>query len=136
MSREERSERLYKRLEREAQRQRTEYIKELELEVSLRKEATCLDQRIIQELKRELDALKTETKDLMAYATAPIRKRVAQRLAMQAEIVTLKSLANKVVGDALEYADVHPCDVHNDEVKARYLSENMRALYEALKNGH
>lgn len=54
-------------------------------------------------------------------------------LKAEAELEALKSLAQKTVREALEYADVHPCDVNDDEVKARYLSENMRALYEAIK---
>lgn len=41
--------------------------------------------------------------------------------------------ARDVVRDALDDVSVHPCDVHNDDVKAARLSEPMRALYSALK---
>ena len=41
--------------------------------------------------------------------------------------------ARNVVRDALDDVVVHPCDVHNDDVKATRLAEPMRALYLALK---
>jgi len=41
--------------------------------------------------------------------------------------------AKVVVREALDDVDVHPCDVHNDDVRANCLAESMRALYLALK---
>ena len=40
--------------------------------------------------------------------------------------------AKIVVRDALDRVEVHPCDEHNDSVKANNLSVEMKALYDAL----
>ncbi|WP_175958435.1 hypothetical protein [Burkholderia sp. BCC0405] len=40
--------------------------------------------------------------------------------------------AQALLRDALDEVRVHPCDAHNDEVRANGLSENMYALYLAL----
>ncbi|WP_217589817.1 hypothetical protein [Burkholderia sp. GbtcB21] len=41
--------------------------------------------------------------------------------------------AQRVVRDALDDVRVHPCDEHNDEMRANGLSELMYGLYAALK---
>ncbi|MBC8739812.1 hypothetical protein F6X40_24160 [Paraburkholderia sp. UCT31] len=43
--------------------------------------------------------------------------------------------AAAVVAEALDDVDVHPCDAHNEEVKASVLHGTMRQLYDALKQG-
>lgn len=38
-----------------------------------------------------------------------------------------------VVQEALENVDVHPCDVHEEAVRAARLVEPVKSLYDALK---
>lgn len=38
-----------------------------------------------------------------------------------------------VVQEALESVDVHPCDVHDEAVRASRLIEPVKSLYDALK---
>lgn len=59
-----RSARLHARLEREAQRQRTEYIKELELDVSTWKEAAATFEDFYRKTEAELEALKETIKNV------------------------------------------------------------------------
>lgn len=78
--REERSARMHQRLEREAQRQRTEYIKSLE-----------------------------------------------------SELQALKALVWAAVEDQMDHVNVHPCDEHSEDVKARGMPPVYQELYKAVK---
>lgn len=64
--------------------------------------------------------------------TREIEHRVAARRTMP-DREAIIAAARDVIRDALDDVVVHPCDVHNDDVKAAHFAEPMRALYLALK---
>jgi hypothetical protein len=133
------SARLHERLEREAQRQRTEYIKELELDVSTWKETAATFEDFYRKTEAELEERRAYIEKLDAalklhvFNLDKLSEAENRYLKAEAKLEALEALVRNEVRISLEYADVHPCDVNDDEVKARYLSENMRALYEAIK---
>lgn len=47
-------------------------------------------------------------------------------------LLLINAAAANLVRAALDDADVHPCDVNDDEAKARTLPPLMKALYEAI----
>lgn len=52
-----------------------------------------------------------------------------------AKLLRVQSAALDVLLEALEDVDnVHPCDVHNDDVKVKQLSEAFQKLYSELKS--
>jgi hypothetical protein len=56
--------------------------------------------------------------------------RAAQPPAAEGAVI---QAAKVVMREALDSVCVHPCDEHNDDVRANCLSENMQALYHVLR---
>lgn len=53
----------------------------------------------------------------------------------ESRLLLINEAAVNLVRDALDSMDnIHPCDQHNDEVKAKALPPLMKALYEAIRN--
>jgi hypothetical protein len=68
-----------------------------------------------------MDLSKIEDKDLPDWMSTPTVGAGIARAAIA------------VVQDALENVDVHPCDVHDEAVRAARLVEPVKSLYDALK---
>ena len=52
-----------------------------------------------------------------------------------AKLLRVQAAAIAVLVEALENVDnVHPCDVHNDDVKVKQLPEAFQKLYSELKS--
>lgn len=51
----------------------------------------------------------------------------------QAQIARIKILARAVIEEQMSHVNVHPCDEHSEDIKARGMPQVYRDLYEALK---
>ena len=50
------------------------------------------------------------------------------------KLLRVQAASLAVISEALENVDnVHPCDMHNDDVKVKQLSEAFQNLYKELK---
>lgn len=50
------------------------------------------------------------------------------------KLLRVQAAALAVMSEVLENVDnIHPCDIHNDDVKVRQLSEAFQNLYKELK---
>jgi hypothetical protein len=73
------------------------------------------------ELRAEIDRLNSVMREqFYARRTTPDREAII-------------AAAEVVVREALDSVTVHPCDEHNDDVRADHVVDPMRALYLALK---
>lgn len=61
------------------------------------------------------------------------RKLRMERDALLNQVDNLKRLARAVVEERMTHVNVHPCDEHSEDIKARGMPEIYRELYEALK---
>ena len=54
--------------------------------------------------------------------------------ATAARVNAVEAAALAVLREALDNVEIHPCDQHNDDIKAKQLSEPLQKLYFAMKD--
>ena len=110
-----------------------EHARELAAELLEWSDTALLCDGRVRELARMLQVLDAAHALTLArsFAERAALELAARRTTPDREAII--AAARNVVRDALDDVVVHPCDVHNDDVKATRLAEPMLALYLALK---